>query len=153
MDLRRWLRFRILKVVRMQGSVDQIARGIALGVGMDFLPTFGFGLVFAYVSAIIFRANRIAAMFTSLAVKPLILPFYGANILVGRLLMGQPTENVKMPDASFLSIETFKHVSNVFLLGSAVNTVISMIVVYFLSSYLIKVHRARRKRRREVEIQ
>ncbi|MGI6711485.1 MAG: DUF2062 domain-containing protein [Bacillota bacterium] len=49
MHFRRWFRLKTIKLVRLKGNPVALAKGIAIGVSVDFLPTFGFGFVFAYV--------------------------------------------------------------------------------------------------------
>jgi uncharacterized protein (DUF2062 family) len=145
MHFRRWFRLKTLKLVRLKGNPDALAKGIAIGVSVDFLPTFGFGVVFAYVFATIARVNRVAAIITSLALKWLIIPFYGANIFVGRWILGGPTDQVNVPTTSFFSLGTMKNLSNAFFLGSIINAFVSSIVVYYISRYFIVKRRTRKK--------
>lgn len=146
MKFGRWLRYKTLKLLRIKETPDLIAKGIAIGVSVDFLPTFGLGAIFAYFFATIFRVNRIAAVITSLALKWLIIPFYAANIMVGRVILGRPTGEVQLPEVtSFFSLQTVKQLSDAFLVGSVVNALCSGIVVYYISRRIIINRRARRK--------
>jgi len=145
MNFWRWLRLKTLRLMRLRDKPDIIAKGIAIGVSVDFLPTFGLGAIFAYLFATLARVNRAAAVITSLALKWLIVPFYGANILMGRLILGEPTDNIQMPEASFFSIDTIKHLSDAFFLGSIINAAAAGVIVYFAARYLI----VRRKKRKK----
>lgn len=139
--------------MRLRGKPELIAKGIAIGVGVDFLPTFGLGAIFAYLFATIGRVNRISAVVTSLALKWLILPFYAANIFVGRIILGRPVEKVDVPKGFSLSLDSIKNLSDAFFLGSVINALISSVAVYFISLYLIRNFRNRKRRINSTVIQ
>lgn len=145
MKFQRWLRLKTLKIMRLRGNPDLIAKGIALGVSVDFLPTFGLGALFAYLFATIGKVNRIAAVVTSLAFKWLIIPFYAANIMVGRFILGRPTDNIDVPRGFSWSLDSVKGLSDAFFIGSAVNALVGGVAVYFISRTLIIGFRERKK--------
>lgn len=148
MKCRRWLRLKTIRLMRLRGDPDLIAKGIAIGVSVDFLPTFGFGVFIAYLFATIGRVNQLAAVIASLALSWMILPFYGANLIIGRLFLGKPTEQIQMPEASFFTLGTIKNLSDAFFLGSVVNALVGGLVTYFLARCLIEARRARREKRK-----
>lgn len=147
MKARRWLRLKVLKIMRLRGEPDLIAKGIALGVSVDFLPTFGLGALFAYLFATIGKVNRVAAVLTSLVFKFLIIPFYAANILTGRFIMGRPTDNIDVSVKFAWNLDSFKSLSDAFFIGSAINALISGIVVYLVSRVLIIGFRERKQKK------
>lgn len=146
MKFRRWLRLKTLRLMRLKGDPDLIAKGIAIGVSVDFLPTFGLGALFAYLFATIWKVNRIAAVITALILKCLIIPFYGANVIVGRLFFGQPSADVRMTDMPFFSLESIKLMGNSFILGSCINALVCGVAAFFISRYFIRLRRARKKK-------
>jgi len=145
---KRWLLLKKHRLMRLRGDPKLIAIGIAIGVSVDFLPTFGLGALFAYAFATLSQVNRLAAVITSLALKWLIIPFYGANILVGKLLTHSQGGGIEMPQGSLFSLEAMKHVSGAFFLGSAVNALIFGVAAYYGARYCIILHRQRKKRKR-----
>lgn len=145
---RRWLLLKKHRLMRLRGDPKLIAIGVAIGVSVDFLPTFGLGALFAYAFATLGQVNRIAAVVTSLALKWLIIPFYGANIIVGKLFTHGQGEGFEMPHGAFFSLEAMKHVSGAFFLGSVVNALIFGIAAYYGARYCIVMHRQRKKRKR-----
>ncbi|MEL7567126.1 MAG: DUF2062 domain-containing protein [Dehalobacterium sp.] len=147
MKAQRWFRLKMLKIMRLQGDPDLIAKGIALGVSVDFLPTFGLGALFAYLFATLWRVNRIAAVLTSLAFKWLIIPFYAANIMVGRFIMGRPADNIDVPIKFSWSLDSVKDLSDAFFVGSAINAIISGVVVFLISRTLIIGFRERKQKK------
>lgn len=147
MKVQRWLRLKTLRIMRLRGNPDLIAKGIALGVSVDFLPTFGLGALFAYLFATLWRVNRIAAVLTSLAFKWLIIPFYAANIMVGRVVLGRPTDNIDVPIRFSWSLDSVKNLSDAFFIGSAINALVSGVAVYFIARTLIIGFRERKKKK------
>lgn len=147
MNCRRWLRMKMLKIMRLKGNPDLIAKGIALGVSVDFLPTFGLGALFAYLFATLGKVNRIAAVLTSLAFKWLIIPFYAANFMVGRFILGQPMDEVVVSTGFSFSLDSVKNLSSAFFLGSVINALVSGVIVYFISRTLIIGFRERKKKK------
>lgn len=65
----------------------KVGLGCALGLGVNFFPTMGFGFAFAFLLAVIFKVNRAAATATSLITGPLIPLMYALNLLVGGLVL------------------------------------------------------------------
>lgn len=152
MKFRRWLRLKALRIMRLRGNPDLIAKGIALGVSVDFLPTFGLGALFAYLFATVGKVNRIAAVLTSLAVKWLIIPFYAADIMMGRFVLGRPAENIDVPKGFSWSLDSVKSLSDAFFLGSVINALVSGVVVYFIARTLLKSFRERKKLKNMVKV-
>lgn len=64
----------------------RLALGCAFGLGVNFFPTMGFGFLFAFVLALIFRASKVSATATSLITGPLIPIKYTLNLLTGGLM-------------------------------------------------------------------
>ena len=61
-EMKRILRFVYLRIVRANDSPPRVAAGVAIGVFLGIFPTFGLGLVLAYILAVIFRINKAAAV-------------------------------------------------------------------------------------------
>jgi uncharacterized protein (DUF2062 family) len=84
----RSVKLQLVKFVRLQGSPDDIAKGVALGVFIGMTPTFGFQMIIAAFAATIFRENRLAAILGVWVTNPFTAPFiYVGEYEVGRLLM------------------------------------------------------------------
>ncbi|MDD2497197.1 MAG: DUF2062 domain-containing protein [Desulfitobacteriaceae bacterium] len=145
MNFWRWLRLKALRLMRLKGDPTLIAKGIAIGVSVDFLPTFGFGAVLAYLFARLLRVNRFATVITSLALTWMIIPFYGANIIVGRLFIKGIPSDASISDIGFFNLAAIKNLGSAFFLGSIINAVTAGVITYYLSLLLIKMHRVRKK--------
>lgn len=166
MRLRRYFRYQYLKILRLKDSPAKIAKGVALGVGLDFLPLPFISLVVAWVVAKLARLNTIAAVMTAAALKPAVFTiFFPFNVLVGELVLGRrtqiaPPQQVPVPEptlsfdslTNFFSVNTLKVLGPSFLVGSIINAVVWSLVVYvFLNRTLVFRHqsRLRRKSRRQ----
>lgn len=147
MKFSRWLRLKSHRLMRLRGNPNLIAMGIAIGVSVDFLPTFGLGVIFAYVFATIGKVNRIAAVITSLALKWLIIPFYGMNIMVGKLFVRDAGPGMGAPDVAFFSLAAMKHVSGAFFLGSVINALIFGVAAFYAARYFIQMRRERKRKK------
>lgn len=90
---RQWALFRSLKLqlvrfVRLQGTPDDIAKGVALGVFIGMTPTFGFQMLIAVFFAYLLRENRLAAILGVWITNPVTAPFiYVGEYEVGRLML------------------------------------------------------------------
>ncbi|WP_305041087.1 DUF2062 domain-containing protein [Geoalkalibacter sp.] len=90
---RRWglirqFKLNFIRLLRLQGSADEIAKGLALGVFIGLTPTFGVQMVIAVFMAILLRENKIAAAIGVWVTNPLTAPFiYALSYETGRLLL------------------------------------------------------------------
>lgn len=88
--LRRWLRYQYVRLIRINDSPEKIAGGLALGVALGVLPSFGLGIVIALFTAGLFRVNRVSAVLGTLVMNPWTATFFWAlSYLSGSLVMGQ----------------------------------------------------------------
>jgi len=72
----RWLRYGYIRLVRINDSPQKVAAGLAVGVLLGILPTFGFGALIALALAIVFKFNKAASIFGSLIMNPLTTAFF-----------------------------------------------------------------------------
>ena len=166
MRLRRYFRYQYFKILRLKDSPTKIAKGVALGVALDFLPLPFISLPLAWVVAKLAHFNAIAAVMTAAALKPAVFAiFFPFNLLVGGLLLGDrtpvaPPPMVPVPEpnlswesiTNFFTIDTLKVLGPSFLVGSIINAVVWSLVVYlFLNRTLLFRHQSRlnRKSRRQ----
>lgn len=93
---RRWFFFRqfklnLIRLMRLQDSPEQIARGMALGLFIGMTPTFGVQMILALFTAVLFRENKLAAIIGVWITNPVTAPFiYGLEYETGRILLGLP---------------------------------------------------------------
>lgn len=87
----RQFKLNLIRLIRLRGQPDEIARGMALGLFVGMTPTFGVQMFLALILAILLRQNKIAALIGVWNTNPLTAPFiYGLEYEVGRVLLGLP---------------------------------------------------------------
>ncbi|MFS8808493.1 DUF2062 domain-containing protein, partial [Synechococcus sp. R6-10] len=80
---KRWLRYLYLRLLRLQSSPKEIARGLAVGVFAGCFPIFGFQTLAALVLAVPFRGNKLAAAAGTWVSNPFTyVPIYAFNYQV-----------------------------------------------------------------------
>lgn len=146
MRINRYFRYQYLRILRLKDAPDKIARGVALGVALDFLPLPFISLFVAWIVAKLARWNTLAAVITAAALKPAVFTiFFPLNILVGSLFVEGRTvhpQQVQVPVAepgmdphslaNFFSLATLKSLGWPFLVGSFINAGVSFLLVYLL---------------------
>jgi uncharacterized protein len=132
--LRRSSLYIYYRFLRLKGSREEIARGLAIGVFMGFTPTLGIQTISAIFVAAIFKGNKFLAALGAGITNPLTIPFfYAGTYKIGSAVLGNPL------DFSFLSHPTFQDFwsigNDLFLalwVGGLIVGIPSGIVFYFL---------------------
>ena len=132
--LRRSSLYIYYRFLRLKGSREEIARGLAIGVFMGFTPTLGIQTISAIFVAAIFKGNKFLAALGAGITNPLTIPFfYTGTYKIGSAVLGNPL------DFSFLSHPTFQDFwsigNDLFLalwVGGLIVGIPSGIVFYFL---------------------
>ena len=128
------LRYLYLKFVRLRGSAEDVARGMALGVFIGMTPTMGVQTVLALFFAMLLKENRLAAIIGVWISNPMTaLPIYTFNFKIGKYLLG--TSDFKMPD--FSSLHDVIALGHDLLLplfaGSVIVGILSAAIAYFIT--------------------
>jgi len=149
----------------MKGSPYAIAMGAALGLFLNFIPSFGIGFLIAAAIAKLFKASALAALTMNLGTGFFIPLFYSLNFLTGRFLMGSETASEEMGgtiqqplheslelvegvagksviDSYLDSLQSF---SVDFFLGGVVNAFLASGLIYFIFWGLLTYRRHRRE--------
>lgn len=150
---RRWHYF-YLRFIRLQGTSEAIARGLAVGTFAGMFPIFGFQIICGVLLAAIIRGNKIAAATATWISNPLTyVPLLAFNFQVGQWLL-------KTNELTFTRIEPLSwrqvvrlgtdFMSTLFL-GCLVMGSIAAVISYFgglwLVHHLRHRHYARRAKR------
>jgi len=100
---RRWslirqFKLNLLRLIRLQATPDEIAKGFALGIFIGMTPTFGFQMAIAIFFAFLLKENKLAAILGVWITNPVTAPLvYALEYESGRILLGMkhaalPTE-------------------------------------------------------------
>jgi len=140
------------QIVEAKAKPYTIALGCAIGIGFNFVPTFGLGFVVAFIIAWIFRVNRACAAGTSLLTGPFVPLMYALNFIVGGFFMTPAAGDMSIIEFIVDQYTKILHVGSLrdkifgflelfgssFLLGATVNAAIFGTGVYFLAMRLMK---------------
>lgn len=145
---RRW-RYIYYRFVRLRGTPEFIARGLAAGVFTGMFPIFGFQMLAGIALATLIRGNKVVAAAGTWISNPITsLPIFAWNFQLGRWLTGS--------EASFEpeSMKSFDHliefgadVLTDLFIGSLLMGILAAIASYVLSVRLLRRLRQRRLQR------
>ena len=151
-SLERILRYLYLRFIRLHGTAEDVARGLALGIFIGMTPTMGIQMPIAFFFAMLLKENKIAAVLGVWISNPAtFIPLYTFNFQVGKYLLG--TSDLKMPD--FSSLREVMALGHDFLLPLVVGSLVAGVVVSTISYPIflnlfraIKAEREKLKRQR-----
>ena len=148
-SFRRRLQYFYWRLVRLQGTPEALARGLACGVFAGLFPFAGSQTVLALLLAFLFRGNKILAAVGPWISNPITsVPIYVFNFQVGKWLLNDHSLNeLKLQsweDVKELGIEILWPL----LVGCVVVGLICAIASYILGLWLIRRVRASQQRRR-----
>ncbi|MBD2580324.1 DUF2062 domain-containing protein [Oscillatoria sp. FACHB-1406] len=144
---RRHWRYYYYRLLRLQGTPDAIARGVACGVFAGSFPWLGLQIVIAVVLATATRGNKIAAAAATWVSNPFTyVPIFAFNFKVGQWITGW--HDFSIDDLDWTSSEIWHLGANflgTMMLGCALVGVVAAIGSYVLSVRLISELRHRHK--------
>ena len=151
---RRRLQYFYLRFLRLRGSPQELARGLASGVFAGSFPLFGFQTLIGIAIATLLRGNKILAAAGTWVSNPFTyLPLFAFNYQIGRWLLGSSA------NPRFDSLDSLKgwadmgiDVSSRLMLGSSIVGLIGSLLCYYGSVPVIHHLQKRRIERRLARI-
>lgn len=152
---RRQLRYVYLRFLRLQGTSEQLARGMASGVFSGCFPLFGFQIIIGVGVATVVRGNRIMAAAATWVSNPFTyVPIFAFNYQVGHwLLGGSATQTFDDLDTLRSWMDMGTDVSVRLMLGSTVVGAVAGVASYFVGLPLIRRVRSRQAARLQRKLQ
>ncbi len=149
--IKRFARYFYERFLRLHGSPEQVAWGVAVGFFVAMSPTIGFQMCISVPIAAFFKISKVASAAAVWLTNPATAPFiYWFNYKLGAKLLGYPM------NAGFLSNpswETFwnsgKHVFLSLTLGGIITGLVVGLVGYFVTLGMVKTAREKARRIRE----
>lgn len=137
----RSLRYYYYRLLRLRGTPQQMARGLAAGVFAGCFPFFGLQIAIGLVLATLVRGNRLLTVAGTWVSNPFTyVPIFAFNYQVGQWLLGRST-----PIADFTGLTTWQHwralgteVATSLLLGSTVVAMVSSLLSYLIGLWLLQ---------------
>jgi uncharacterized protein (DUF2062 family) len=150
---RRWIRYQYLKLVRINDSAEKIAGGLALGVVLGILPTFGLGIIIAIFLAPALKLNRASAVIGTLIMNPWTAPFvWTLSYLAGSLLLGYNLNDTLMEirrlnshPGLWRSLMTGRLIMP-YIIGNLIVTAALALFSYALALFSVRAYRNAKKR-------
>ncbi len=150
---RRKLHYFYLRFLRLRGSPESIARGLAAGVFAGLFPFIATQTLIAILIAALIRGNKIVAAAATWISNPFTaVPLYAFNFQIGRWLLN--SQETFSPE-DFQSWENMMDLGTEFLtdllLGCLVVGTIASISTYFVGLRIIQRVRNRKRRRKSID--
>lgn len=135
----RQLRYFYLRFLRLRGSPETIARGLAAGVFAGWFPLFGLQIILGIALATLVRGNKLVAAAGTWISNPFTyIPIYLFNFRVGQWLMR--SRDWQFSRDSLLSLQKIRELGDEFIMvlftGCLVMGLSSAIVSYLLGLWL-----------------
>jgi uncharacterized protein (DUF2062 family) len=148
---KRSLRYQAIRLFRMEGSREKIARGFAIGMVFNFFPTFGLGAVVSGFVARLFGGNILAGFIggSTLAIFWPVL-FY-LNMRVGSLFLRPPQIVDSLDDVTPQAVDALVW-GRTFFIGSVLNSLVVGLAAYFLFLLVYERIKVRSLRRLQADI-
>ncbi|MDP8244320.1 MAG: DUF2062 domain-containing protein [Candidatus Hinthialibacter antarcticus] len=153
--IQRPTRYFYLKIIRQEGSPDQISAGMALGVFIGLITPPGPQMVLAVIIATFAGANRISSAIGVWITNPLTIPFiYPVQVWLGSLVSGIPL-NFTAPTTIPELWELFTDSQNqwnlivTLMIGAFVSAIVTSFVSYFATKFVVNSYRQKKLARQE----
>jgi hypothetical protein len=140
--IERWALYNVIRLTRIRGATERVARGFALGLVVNFFPTFGFGVFISGFFARMFGGNMVAGVLGGgllTFVWPIL--FY-LNIRVGAIFRKPVVPLEELEDVTERTINTLVW-GWTFSIGALINGLVVGFTVYFLLLLLYERKRPR----------
>lgn len=131
LSLERCFVFNLIRLFRIRGQSERVARGFATGFVVNFFPTFGFGVVFSAALARLCGGNAVAGFVGGASMTffwPLL--FY-VNMRMGSLLVRPPVVIDEFDDVTEKTMDALMW-GKTFTFGAVVNSLLAGLCVYLL---------------------
>ncbi len=133
------MHYHALRLFRVRDGAERAGRGFALGMVVNFFPTFGFGFLISGLLAKLCRGNFIAGLAGGALLTPFWLVLFYLNMVVGGWLMDK-VHTFTLEQVTEATVQ--KHVwGTTFLVGAGVNSVVFGLIAYVFVTWLMQEHR------------
>ncbi len=145
------VRWAFNSLIRLRGSPEAIAWGLALGLFIGMSPTVGFQMMIAVPLATALRGNPAAAAAGVWLTNPFTIPFlYGLNYWIGAKILGYHIQETFGGNLTFeMLLQSGNHVWWSLVLGGIITGGICAAVAYYPTLIMVRAGRASIIRRLE----
>jgi hypothetical protein len=129
--LERCLLYNLIRLLRIRGQSERVARGFALGLVINFFPTFGFGVLVSGFVAKLLGGNGVAGLVGGATLSFFWPALFYLNLRTGSLFARPPVVIEGLEDVTEKTIKALVW-GQTFTLGAVVNSLIAGLTVYLL---------------------
>ncbi|MFB3896201.1 MAG: DUF2062 domain-containing protein [bacterium] len=143
---KRWLKYHIKRLVRLNDTPQKIAGGVAIGAFIGLFPTPFIGLILAPLIATFLKMNRVASLIGTLVMNPITQPFvYALSYALGLFLLGQGIKNPFILMKQEGITHWFgKDVLVPYLIGITIVSILGTFLSYWISLHVVTYYKKRR---------
>jgi hypothetical protein len=142
-------------MVRLQGTPEAIARGLASGILVGCMPLYGLQTLLSIVLAILIRGNKLVAIAGTWISNPLTdVPLFVLNYQIGRSLLAieHPEHTSGLENQSWLVLlEMGRQIFQAALLGGVLTGTGAAAISYFAGRSLVRRFRQQKIQRRGIK--
>jgi uncharacterized protein (DUF2062 family) len=130
-----WLRiergflYQVIRLFRIRAASEKVARGSALGLVVNFFPTFGFGVLISGFIARALGGNAIAGLVGGATLTFFWPVLFYLNIQVGGWFYQSPIPIGEVEDVTEKTVEALVW-GKTFMMGTLINIVVVGLAVY-----------------------
>ena len=137
--IQRFGRYLLLRFIRLKGSSETIARGLAVGAFAGMFPIFGGQTIIGVLLAFLVKGNKMAAMAATWISNPLTyIPIYALNYHIGRRILNAAPATISQQNVADVAsiMEHGREFAVALLLGSFVTGLIMGTFAYLAGQKL-----------------
>lgn len=131
LGIERYFLFHSIRLFRIRGQNERIARGFALGFIVNFFPTFGFGVLISGFVARAFGGNAVAGLVGGALLTFFWPVLFYLNMRIGRFFVKPPIVVDELADVTEKTVSTLVW-GQTFMAGAIVNSIIFGGTAYFI---------------------
>lgn len=131
LSLERCAVFNLIRLFRIRGQSERVARGFALGFMVNFFPTFGFGVVISAALARLIGGNIVAGFVGGASMTFFWPVLFYLNMRTGSLFVRPPLVIDELDDVTEKSINALVW-GQTFTFGAVVNSLLAGLSAYFV---------------------
>jgi uncharacterized protein (DUF2062 family) len=119
-----------LNLLRVRRGRERVARGFALGIIINFIPTFGFGVLISGFVARILGGHFGAGIIGGASLTFFWPVLFVLNLAMGNMILGSDTGDGMSGSINDEKVQSVLFGSQAFILGTAVNCVLAFVFFY-----------------------
>lgn len=131
LSLERFFFFNVIRLFRIRRQSERVARGFAVGMIVNFFPTFGFGVLISGFIARLCGGNAVAGLVGGATLTFFWPALFYLNIRMGALFVKPGVRVDDLEDVTGKTVDALVW-GQTFMIGALVNSLVAGLAVYCL---------------------